>query len=98
MGIIKTIEINDIEESLKEIAGMSFQINLFQEEHKDVEEQIKINKKNFSTGAIPVDIYKRNSNVMNKEKKRLVSNINNNVKSIKKINKGLLKSIEQNKI
>lgn len=98
MGIIKKINLNGIEEGLKEIIGLSFQTKLFQEEYEDVIEQIKNNKNSFSSGKIPKDVYNKNKIILENERKRLDAKINETIGKIQKNNETIQKIITDNKI
>jgi hypothetical protein len=98
VGIINVIKLGNIEECLKDIVGLSFQIRLFQEEYQDVAKQIKDNKARFSSGNIPKDVFGKNQNLLEGEKKRLTGRINESIEKMGKVNSELLKLIRQNRI
>lgn len=98
MGVIKSIRLSDIEECLKEIVGLSFQINMFQEEYEDVLDQIRANKKSLSSGRIPRDVYNKNFTVLENEKKRLTAKINDTVERMKTVKDRTAKITKENRI
>ncbi len=98
MGIIKVIRLNDVEDDLKEIVGLSFQIKLFQEEYEDVLNQSKTTKSSLSSGNISKDVYNRNRAILEKEMKRLVGKINDTVEKMKKVSENTQKTIRENTI
>lgn len=98
MGIIKNIKLNEIEDGLKEIVGLSFQTKLFQEEYEDVMNQIKDNKSSFSSGKISKDVYGKNKILLENERKRLVEKINETIAKMQSVNESIQKTMAENKI
>ena len=98
MGIIKNIKLNEIENYLKEIIGLSFQTKLFQEEYEDVINQIKISKTSFSSGDISRDVYNKNKILLENERKRLEQKISETIGKMQKVNEDIQKTIRENKI
>jgi disulfide oxidoreductase YuzD len=98
MGIIKSIKLNEIEDCLKEIVGLSFQTKLFQEEYEDVMNQVKENKSSFSSGSIPKDVYSKNKILLENDRKKLVEKINETINKMKSVNENIQKIIVENKI
>ena len=96
MGIIKNINLNSIEENLKEVIGLSFQARLFQEEYEDVMKQIIVSKKSYSSGNIPKDVYDKNKIMLENERKKLVLKVNETIDKIKKVNDNIQKIIKGN--
>jgi hypothetical protein len=98
LGIIKNINLNEIESNLKEIVGLSFQIKLFEEEYEDVANQLKTSKANFSSGGISRDVYNKNKTMLENESKRLIKKINETVERTKNFNGNVQKTIKENVI
>ena len=98
MGIIKGIKLSSIEECLKEVTGMSFQIRLFQEEYEDVINQTKSNKKNLAQGSIPKDVYEKNLGILESEKKRLKGRINETIRRARSVNEKVRSLADSNRI
>lgn len=98
MGIIKSINLIGIEDCLKEAVGLSFQISLFQEEYEDTIKQLDKSKNSFSSGDISKDVYDKNKVVLEAERVRLASKINETIKKIHKVNEYLQKVIRGNVI
>jgi len=98
VGIIKNIKLNEIEDGLKEIVGLSFQAKLFEEEYEDVMNQIKTSKSSFSSGSISKDVYGKNKVILENERKRLVAKINETVEKMKKVNQKMQIIIKENRI
>jgi hypothetical protein len=98
MGIIKNIKLNEIEDGLKEIVGLSFQTKLFQEEYEDVMNQVKENKSSFSSGGISKDVYNKNKVLLENDRKKLVGKINETITKMKGVNENIQRIIEENKI
>lgn len=98
MGIIKNINLNSIEDNLEEIDGLTFQTKFFQEQHKVVIEQIKVNKTSFSSGNISKYVYNKNKIILENEKEKLIKSINGIISKIQKVIDKLQKNIKEYKI
>lgn len=98
MGIIKNIKLNEIEDGLKEIVGLSFQTKLFQEEYEDVMNQIKEGKSSFSSGYISKDVYNKNKVMLENDRKKLVGKVNETIKKMQSVNENIQRIITENKI
>ena len=98
MGVIKKIDISVIEDGLKEIAGLSFQAKLFQEEYEDVTNQIKNNKSGFSSGNISKDVYEKNKVILENERKKLVKKISDIIGKMQRVNENIQNLIKVNRI
>lgn len=95
---IKKINLNEIEDLLKEIVESSAQIKIFKDENEDVTESINSNKMNFKSGKISNEVYKDIKNNLDKEKKLLENKISENKNNILVISKKLSENIISNKI
>jgi len=95
---IKKINLNEIEDFLKEIVESSTQIKIFKEENEDVKENLNSNKMKFKSGKISNEVYKDIKNNLEKEKKLLENKISENKNSILVISKKLSENIENSKI
>jgi methyl-accepting chemotaxis protein len=98
VGIIKNIKLNEIEDGLKEIVGLSFQTKLFQEEYTDVINQIKDSKSRISSGDISKDVYGKNKILLENERKKLVKKINETINKMQRANGNIQRIIGENKI
>ncbi len=98
MGIIKRINLNSIEDSLEEIAGLSFQAKFFQEQQKVIMEQIKLNKSSFSSGSISKYVYNKNKIILEDEEKKMIGKINKTISKIQRVNDNLQKIIKEYRI
>jgi hypothetical protein len=98
VGIIKVINLGSVEQCLKEMVELSFQINMFHEEYEDVLNQMKANKKSLSSGRIPREVYNKNYKLLENEKKRLVTKINETVEKMKIVNGKVAKITKENRI
>jgi len=98
VGIIKNINLNSIEDNLEEIDGLTFQTKFFQEQHKVVIEQIKVNKTSFSSGNISKYVYNKNKIILENEKEKLIKSINGIISKIQKVIDKLQKNIKEYKI
>lgn len=98
MGIIKIINLNGIEDCLKEVVGLSFQAKLFEEEYNDVINQMKDSKSGLSSGNISKDVYAKNMIMLESEKKRLLAKINGTIDRMEKVIETVQKIIKENAI
>jgi NCAIR mutase (PurE)-related protein len=98
MSVIKRIDLDFINEFIKNIVGVSSQIKLFQEELEDVILQMRENKNYFSTGKISKEIYERNKIILEKEKEKLSSRIDEEIERGLKIIKEAKLVFEENRI
>jgi len=98
MGIINNINLNEIEDNLEEIVGLTFQTKFFQEQYEIIMNQIKINKSSFSSGKISRDIYNKNKTILENERNKLIKKISITTGKIQKINEKIQKNIEEYRI
>lgn len=98
MGIIKTINLSAVEDVLEEIVRLSFQTKFFQERYEIANNLTKINNTSFSSGNISQYIYNKNKIILESERKKLMTKIDENIKKIQKFNEKLLESIKGYKI
>ncbi len=94
MGIINNVNLNEIEDSLEEVVGLTFQTKFFQEQYEIIMNQIKTNKSSFSSGKISRDIYNKNKIILENEKNKLNKKIDVTTEKIRKINEKIQKNIE----
>ena len=98
MGAIKLLRLGDIESYLKEIASLSLQVKLFQEEYEDVQEQEKESKKSLRAGDMSKDVFDRTNRMLGIEKKRIEFRINSITKRVGVITKRLSKLVKTSEI
>ncbi|GEM_PF-5949571 len=98
MGVINRIELNSIEDLIKEIISISSQIKLIQDEAEDVLVHLEENKRLFSEGKISKDVFKDNKQRLKSEIAELKKRFNQEAEKISKVIEDLKKILESNKI
>lgn len=95
---IKKINLNKIDDFLKEIIEGATQIKTFKEEIEEINHSSDKNEMNFKAGKVSNEIYKDIKNTLEKEKKLLGGRINIEKSRILIASKELSKIIVVNKI
>jgi hypothetical protein len=98
MTVVKKINLNAVEEFVKNMIKASLNIKLLQDELEDVILQLKDNEKYLSRGDISLDVYKENKSMLEKNKKEILSKINEAIRDALSIAKNGKALIEMNRI